>query len=567
MRLVMIFRRYLSSLRATYLFMLCFGLLMGTVFPFYSWLFFGRKAFTPLYVFGCLTAGFLVGTFCFFIIKQVLGIYLERQWQTLSRCAGSRESAVASAKGDELRILMDRYDTVMESVFAMVTKSSRLITEISPLYHRLKDKSLQLVAGNEQQLDKEQAARYMVHELNDFFGVLKKEIDEMCARTEERASISTEMSATNDSIADSIHNYSAAVTETSTSIEQMAASIRENAGNVQDLTLSTEQTASSITQISAAIVNVRDNAQRTAECSEKVRRQAAEGMATMAETIAAMMNIDESSTETFDAIQKLAQHTSRVGEVLNIIKDVVDQTNLLSLNASIIAAQAGEHGRAFAVVAEEVRTLARRTSHSASEIDELVKNIQAESAAAGNAVSRGMEKVAEGVRISGMTDEVLQRIEESAAEASRMVQKIANATMEQADGSRLITEEAEKNLDRVTQINRAIQEQEQGIVQIVSSLEQMGDLVRKTASATQEQARGNKLYLQSVLEDNSLMKNLRNTCDQQIMLGESLLSSVLEAGKVFETNALEAKLTTEEVEALTVLTDQLNKELAAFQSA
>jgi methyl-accepting chemotaxis protein len=563
----MLFRRYLSSLRATYLFMLCFGLLMGIIFPFYSWLFFGRAAFNPLYVVGCLTAGFLVGTFCFFIIRQVLGIYLERQWQTLGRCTGSEGTAITSTNGDELQTLMDRYDTVMESVFNMVSRSSRLITEISPLHHRLMDKSQELVAGNEEQLDKEQSTRYMVEELNDFFGVLKSEIDMMCARTEERASISTEMSATTDSIAGSIRDYAAAVTETSAAIEEMAASIRENAGSVQNLTLSTEQTASSITQISAAIVNVRDNTQRTAECSEKVRRQAAEGMATMAETIAAMMNIDESSTETFEAIRKLSQHTSRVGEVLNIIKGVVDQTNLLSLNASIIAAQAGEHGRAFSVVAEEVRTLARRTSHSASEIDDLIKNIQAESAAAGNAVSRGMEKVAEGVRISGRTDEVLQRIEESAAEASRMVQKIASATMEQADGSRLITEEAEKNLDRVTQINRAIKEQEHGIIQIVASLEQMAMLAQKSTVATQEQARGNKLYLQSVLEDNSLMKKLRTTCDQQIMLGESLLSSVQEAGKVFESNAQEAKLTTDEVETITGLTDQLKQELAAFRSA
>ncbi len=562
----MVFRRYLSSLRATYLFMLCFGLLIGGVFPFYSWLFFGSAAFQPLYAIGCLTAGVLVGSFCFFIIKQVLGLYLERQWQTLGRCSGSREPSVASTKGDELQTLMDRYDGVMETVFAMVTRASRLITEISPLYRKLTEKSHRLVAGNEEQLEKEQTARYMVQELNDFFGILKKEIDVMCARTEERASISTQMSATTDSIAESIRTYSSNVTETSASIEEMAASIRENAGNVQDLALSTEQTASSITQISAAIVNVRDNAQRTAECSEKVRRQAAEGMATMAETIGAMMNIDESSTETFDAIRKLSQHTSRVGEVLNIIKDVVDQTNLLSLNASIIAAQAGEHGRAFAVVAEEVRTLARRTAQSAKEIDELIENIQEESESAGNAVSREMEKVAEGVRISGRTDEVLQRIEESAAEASRMVQKIANATMEQAEGSRLITEEAEKNLERVTQINRAIKEQEQGIIQIVVSLEQMESLAKKSAGATQEQARGNRLYLQSVLEDNSIMKNLRNTCDQQIMLGESLLAAVQEAGKAFETNAQEAKLTTREVEAITGLTDKLKQELAAFQS-
>ena len=101
-------------------------------------------------------------------------------------------------------------------------------------------------------------------------------------------------------------------------------------------------------------------------------------MEAMTATIAAMLQIEQNNDQSVDAIKRLSHHSLRVGEFLKVIKDVVAQTNLLSLNASIIAAQAGEQGKSFAVVAEEVRALAQRTSASTSEIEELVRNIQTE---------------------------------------------------------------------------------------------------------------------------------------------------------------------------------------------
>ena len=133
---------------------------------------------------------------------------------------------------------------------------------------------------------------------------------------------------------------------------------------------------SSINQISVSQAKVRNNAERGALASESVREQARHGLRNMAATLRAMQEIEKSNEESFDAINRLSRHSARVGEFLNVIREVVEQTKLLSLNASIIAAQAGERGRAFAVVAEEVRSLASRTSASTREIEDLVRNIQ-----------------------------------------------------------------------------------------------------------------------------------------------------------------------------------------------
>jgi len=545
--------------------MTCFGLLMGAIFPFYSWLFFGVKAFAPLYAIGCLTAGFIVGTVCYYIIKETLKLYVERQWQTMSRITGGDTAKTTMDGGDELQQLIECYESLMNRVCTMVENIAGLADKISSRHGRLTVEFGQTVSGNENQLDKEKETLKAVDEMNTFFNLLLKEIEDIAARTDERGSICTQMSATTDAIAENIKEYSSSVMETSASIEEMALSIKETTGNIGALTTSTEQTYHSINRIGTSITEIRDSVRRSSECSEKVRIQAQEGMEAMTATIAAMLEIEKNSDFSVKAINRLSLHSLRVGEFLMIIKDVVAQTNLLSLNASIIAAQAGEKGKSFGVVAEEVRALAQRTSASTSEIEDLVKNIQLETQAAERAVTQGKEKVAEGVRISERADKALHRIEESAAEASQMVQKIATATDEQASGSRLITEEAEKNLTRVQQFSKAIQEEEKGAALIVKSLEHMRGLSQKITTSAQEQARGNRLYMKSVLEDNDKVKELKETCIQQIMMGDVLRNGVTEVDRLIEANAREARRTMKEIEANNTLIAAIEKELATFR--
>ena len=561
----MFFRKYLSSLRSTYIFMVCFGLLIGAIFPFYSWLFFGKEAFAPLYVFGCVSAGFIVGSFCYQIIKEALRLYVEQQLKILGKITGDTSSKVSIGKGDELKQLMECNEALMNRVLVMVENVSRLAADISSRHGRLTTDFSKTVHNNERQAAREKETIRAIDDMNAFFGDLLKEIKDIASRTDERASISMEMSAATDAIALSIQEYSASVMETSASIEEMAVSIKGTSANIEALSSSTEQTYNSINTIGSSIIDIRDSARRTSDCSDKVRVQAAEGMDAMAATIAAMVEIVEHSDRSVDAINRLSLHSLRVGEFLDVIKEVVSQTNLLSLNASIIAAQAGERGKAFAVVAEEVRALAKRTSASTDEIEELVSNIQKETAAAEMAARQGKDKVAEGVKVSEKADQALHRIEESAAEASRMVQQIAAATDEQASGSKLITEEAEKNLSRVKQFSRAIQEEETGAQLIVRSLERMRELSQKITLSTDEQARGNRLYMKSVQDDNDKVKRLKETCMEQIAIGDVLRNEVTEVDRLIQETADEAKKMLGEIETINSLIIDMHGEMETFR--
>jgi methyl-accepting chemotaxis protein len=335
----------------------------------------------------------------------------------------------------------------------------------------------------------------------------------------------------------------------------MTRAIRETADNIRGLSASTEQTVAAITQISSSQSTVRENSERGATASGSVRNQAQQGLHSMAATMRAMQEIVKSNDESFESINRLSRYSARIGEFLSVIQEVVDQTNLLSLNASIIAAQAGERGKAFAVVAEEVRSLAHRTSASTKEIEELVRNIQKETAAVQRSVSQGKDKAKEGVKISSRANEALVTIDKSAEEASRVVARIADETIEQSVGIQRIADEAENNLERVRQITLATEHQQEGTALILKNLEQMRELAHRINISAQEQAKGNRLYLQSVMEDNERARELKEDASSHIAVVAQAVDAVRKVDELIASNAADSMKIMESVKALTTLID------------
>jgi methyl-accepting chemotaxis protein len=280
----------------------------------------------------------------------------------------------------------------------------------------------------------------------------------------------------------------------------------------------------------------------------------------MVATMKAMQEIAKSYDESFESINRLSRHSARVGDFLIVIQEVVEQTNLLSLNASIIAAQAGTRGRAFGVVAEEVRSLARRTSASTREIEDLVRNIQKETASVQRSVTQGKDKVREGVKISGMANEALIAIDTSAEEAFKMVSSIAVETTEQTASIQRITEEAEKNLERVQQITLTTEHQQQGNTQIVKNLEHMRHLAHRINLSAQEQAKGNRLYLKSVMEDNERTQELKNEASQHITLAKQAVEAIRGVEAQIMKNAIESPLIAAALDSVTALIDRYQGE-------
>lgn len=558
------FDKYLYSLRGIRYFMISFGLFMGIIFPFYSMLFFGIDAFNPLYITGCLLAGLFVGLFCSFIIRMSLKLQLERQLATAYRLTGSENQTCRHAGKDELESLQICHEMLLGRAIAMLDNLTVITEEFSAKFEELETTAQQMLGGNEAQVLKEEQNLQTISEMKEFLKTVRSEVDDLAARSENHTAIGTKINSATHSISENIREYSNTVLSTSASIEEMAANIKEISGNIEALAGSTEQTSSSIQQVSLAVNNVRDNTQKAVESSVNVRMLAQDGMRGMKATQKAMQEIEQSYEESYSAITRLSVHSARVGEFLKVIHEVVEQTNLLALNASIIAAQAGERGKAFSVVAEEVRLLAHRTSASTAEIQELVKNIQKETAAVQRSIAQGKDRGKSGVKISAITSDALVKIEETTTEVAQMIQRIAAATVKQASGSRIISEEANKNLERVQQITQSIKEHERGTINIVSALESMRALSAQVITATEAQTTGNHEYLRSILEDNERMKDLKVKAIRQTEFAEGLNRCISESGGLMQENVANARLIMNQIRAISGSTNRIREEISPF---
>lgn len=185
-------------------------------------------------------------------------------------------------------------------------------------------------------------------------------------------------------------------------------------------------------ELAATLNVVAGNTHSAAQLSTQVEAAAGEGMNVVDSACASILTIRDNVATTLGTVKRLEISSARIGDIINLIEDVADQTKLLALNAAIEAARAGEHGRGFAVVADEVKILSERTAASTKEIAVIIGSIQQESGNAARLIQEEQERVADGVDKSNSARSCLERIMSLAGETAGLINQIASATEEQS---------------------------------------------------------------------------------------------------------------------------------------
>ncbi len=338
-----------------------------------------------------------------------------------------------------------------------------------------------------------------IEELNSAIVEISDSTETLATSVEQSASSVEEMAASIAAVTKITHELTGGIDETSSSIGEMSSAIKEIANNAEELASVSEETLSAVNQIISSIREVESNARESARLSEKVAEDASTlGVSSVNKTMEGMKKIEATVERTAEAVHRFAERSEEIGSITDVIDGITDQTTLLALNAAIIAAQAGEHGKGFSVVAAEIKDLAERTAFSTQEISKLVQDVRAEIREAVRSMAEGLTAVKEGIGLSKEAERALKQILESASKSSEMVNSIKRSTAEQSAAAKSVSESIERVRSMVEQIARSTAEQSEGVTLIMKASDSMRDGAHQVDIATQQQAAGSRQISKAV---------------------------------------------------------------------
>ncbi|HEY0590727.1 MAG TPA: methyl-accepting chemotaxis protein [Thermoanaerobaculia bacterium] len=437
------------------------------------------------------------------------------------------EAAEAMARGDfrvkaavfaddELGLLSERFASTRANL-------QRLIARVGAGGRTMTDGVRGITGGSTELLRRSQEQAQLTENSSISLGSAREGAEAVLAaaegvanRTEDASSRALELQASSEEVARSMDYLFQSVEKTSSSTTEMDAAAREMSGRTSFLIDIAEEVVSFVTEMDSTIEELRKRAQSTAEISRQVREDAESGGAAVSETVAGIRKSQDSTRKTADALDELQSRVGQISQILNVIEDVTERTNLLSLNAAIIAAQAGEHGAGFSVVAGEIRELADRTRGSTKEIGAIIKAVVNGSRAAVRSMKDGLVQVDANVELAHNASASLEKILARANDSYDMANQISAALEEQAAATRHLHEVTSRMSDHVAEINRTTQEQARGTRLLAEESERVREIAAQVRNSTDEQssaARGITAAMEQIAAD---VRRIRDLLEAQL---------------------------------------------------
>ncbi len=445
----------------------------------------------------CGGIAFLCILLFWMVVRYTLGKPLASLVRTSEALAqGDVNQQIEIRSNDEMGTLAAAYSKAIEYMKEMADATSRVAD--GDLTIEAKPRSQKDVLGN--------AHARLIARQRDLIGKMKNaasnvaEASKQLSRaSEQTAQAAQQISVTIQDVAKGANGQSSSLQQTASSMSQLTAAINQIAKGAEEQAESIQEATGIVKEVSAAIGEVAANAQAGAEAWGVTATSAAEGARMTHETVKGMGKIRKAMDLVSTRVTDLGGRSEEIGKIVATIDDIAAQTNLLALNAAIEAARAGEQGRGFAVVADEVRKLAERSSIATKEIAALVGGIQTSVREAVNAMQQGGKDVEVGYQLATDAGTSLDAILERSQVVGKQVEHISNAAKQLNDLSS----------------------------QVVSAIEGIGRVVEENAVAT-EQMRDNSGAVSSAIGDSTCVAEQNSAAAQEVSASVQEMSAQVE---------------------------------------
>ncbi len=405
-----------------------------------------------------------------------------------------------------------------------------------------------------------------ISSMNSSIANVAEKAEDLSTLSESTASSIIQLESSIRSVAENASVFNESTEAAASSIAKMTSAVKLISENTEQLITSSEETATAMIQLKASALEIEQSAVTSVDLAERVDSEASEkGLKSLEAVRDGMGATREHVGELMTNIRSLGARSNDIGKVLEVISEITDQAKLLALNASILAAQAGEHGKGFGVVASEIHGLSDRTAEHTREIAAIIAAIQKEIKTSAGMTQKSMESVEKGLGLFSEMENALGSIKKSSTTATEMAKSIKRAAAEEVSTINHINTTIQDMKDQIRRIGQSIAEQHKGSRYLIDAAERMRSASLNVKNATQEQSEGSKNITVAVNSVNQQASEIAAATDgQKLKSGEIVAAVGMITTTLDELNNSSRGLD-ELIAALNSQAQNLRKEIGKFK--